>query len=156
MFYQWFPEIERKDYKILGSILHQYSENDLLILKKDWETIVRKIKLGKAHELSEGDTMYLGACTKGANKKSLRKQPYSDIPAMQRAYSLKQSYMTALVRSIFDGEVLTRIATPDELKDKSIEEIVTEKFNPFIGMTDEEIAKELEIQVDKKIKVISL
>ncbi|MBC9810073.1 restriction endonuclease [Carnobacterium maltaromaticum] len=152
MFYQWFPEIERKDYKILGSILHQYSENDLLILKKDWETIVSKINLGKAHELSEGDTMYLGACTKGANKNSLREQPFSDIPAMQRAYSLKQSYMTALVRSIFDGEVLTRIATPDELKEKSIEEIVAEKFNPFIGMTDDEIAKELEIQVDKKNK----
>ena len=26
-----------------------------------------KIAEGKAHELSEGDTFYLGACTKGAN-----------------------------------------------------------------------------------------
>ena len=37
--------------------------NDLEIIKRDWETIKKKITDGKAHELSEGDTFYLGACT---------------------------------------------------------------------------------------------
>ena len=49
-------------------------------------------------KLSEGDTVYLGAASKGSNKYSVRDQPFSDIKAMQRAFSLKQSYMTALVR----------------------------------------------------------
>lgn len=41
-------------------------EEDLEIIKQDWETIVGKIRNGKAHELSESDTMYLSACTKGS------------------------------------------------------------------------------------------
>lgn len=64
----------------------------------DWETIINKIKEGKAHELSEADTMYLGACTKGTNGQTVRIQPFSDIKAKQRAFCLKQSYMTVLVR----------------------------------------------------------
>ena len=51
----------------------KYPNQDLLIIKRDWETISQKIKNGKAHELSEGDTFYLGACTKGSTaEKSLR------------------------------------------------------------------------------------
>ena len=41
------------------------------IIKDDYEKIVRKIQNGRAHELSEGDTMYLGACTKGATAKKV-------------------------------------------------------------------------------------
>ena len=68
---------------------------DLEIIKQDWQTIIDKIKAGEAHNISEGDTMYLAACTKGANAKSIRKQPFSNIPAKQRAFSLKSSYMSA-------------------------------------------------------------
>ena len=35
--------------------------------RQDYKVISDKIKAGIAHELSESDTMYLGACTKGAN-----------------------------------------------------------------------------------------
>ena len=59
--------------------------------------IVKKIKEGQAHELSESDTSVLGACTKGANKKSLRSQPNSTKLAMQRAFSFKQQYMKKLL-----------------------------------------------------------
>lgn len=54
------------DHAICMVEMFQFSKNeyDLEIIKNDWETIVQKIKAGKAHELSEGDTMYLGACTK--------------------------------------------------------------------------------------------
>ncbi len=57
----------------------QYPNEDLKIIKHDWETINQKIKDGKAHELSEGDTFYLGACTKGSTAlKSYRDQPFND------------------------------------------------------------------------------
>lgn len=77
-----------------------FPSTDLEIIKKDWELIKQKIADGKAHELSEGDTFYLGACTKGANASSVRKQPFSDIPAKQRAYSLKQGYVNHIIASI--------------------------------------------------------
>ena len=64
MFYEWIPTIKRADYKIIKAYLHQYPEEDLEIIKQDWKAINEKIKAGMAHELSEGDTNYLGACTK--------------------------------------------------------------------------------------------
>ncbi|EAW0602409.1 restriction endonuclease, partial [Listeria monocytogenes] len=76
-------------------------KEDLLIIESDYNKIVSKIKQGKAHELSEGDTVYLGACTKGATaEKSLKPQFYNaEIPAKRRAFCLKQGYMTYLINT---------------------------------------------------------
>ena len=73
--------LHQAGYDILDLIIKLVDEwsfpsTDLEIIKKDWETITQKIADGKAHELSEGDTFYLGACTKGANSLSVRKQPF--------------------------------------------------------------------------------
>lgn len=152
MFYEWLPGVDRADYRIIKSYLHQYSEEDLEIIKQDWHTIVDKIKQGLAHEISESDTNYLGACPKGANKNSLRSQPFSDIKAMQRAYSLKQSYMTSVVRKVIDNENLVNFATKQELKNKSFRDILLEKFRPFFGLTIEEISKKTGIKVNYKSK----
>jgi len=89
---------QKKDLKITHQLLFTFPEKDLNIIIDDWNTIINKIKDGKAHELSESDTMYLGACTKGDNAKSIRKQPFSQIKAKQRAFCLKTSYMTQLIR----------------------------------------------------------
>ncbi|HFJ9300030.1 Sau3AI family type II restriction endonuclease [Bacillus paranthracis] len=146
MFYEWVSGVDRKDFHITKSLLFTYPEADLEIIKQDWETIVNKIRAGKAHELSEGDTNYLGACTKGLNKNSLRSQPYSEIQAMQRAFSLKPSYMTALVRRYHLNEKLVSFTTTNELKEKSLEEILYSKFENYIGLTDQEIAQKLSIE----------
>ena len=99
LWYLWEPNKDKKDYIITHEKLLELSNNeDLKQIEKDWNTIIDKIKQGKAHEISEADTMYLGACTKGANAKSLRTQPFSEIKAMQRAFCFKTSYMTQLVR----------------------------------------------------------
>ena len=77
--------LERLDYKIHYSTLFELPENDLEIIKKDYQTIIDKIKAGKAHEISEGDTNYLGACTKGASSDSVREQPFNkEIVAKRR------------------------------------------------------------------------
>lgn len=94
---------QKNDFKITHQLLFTFPEEDLNIIIDDWNIIINKIKDGKAHELSEADTMYLGACTKGANSKSTRKQPFSPIEAMQRAFCLKISYMTQLVRKHIGG-----------------------------------------------------
>lgn len=48
----------------LFRILWQIPEKDLLLIKSDYETIANRVRKGEAHLLSEGDTMYLGACRK--------------------------------------------------------------------------------------------
>nr|WP_254454519.1 Sau3AI family type II restriction endonuclease [Flavobacterium sp. M31R6] len=132
-----------------------FPSTDLEIIKKDWELITKKIAEGKAHELSEGDTFYLGACTKGANALSVRKQPFSEIPAKQRAYSFKQGYVNHIIASIANeskeiyGKLIPNVQVA---KKQTIEEIVISKFKPFYGKTEEEIIKILKIKINTKAK----
>lgn len=152
MFYHWTKDLSRKDYKIIEAHLHQFSKSDLKIIKEDWHYIVNKIAEGQAHHLSEGDTTYLGAVTKGASKNSLRTQPFSDAPAMQRAFSLKQSYMTALVRQIINHEELFSLATNQELEKLTLDEIIKHKFEPYFGKTVKQISKENQIEINPQSK----
>lgn len=152
--------LHQAGYDILDLIIKLVDEwsfpsTDLEIIKKDWETITKKIADGKAHELSEGDTFYLGACTKGANASSVRRQPFSEIPAKQRAYSFKQGYVNHIIASIAGetkevyGKLIPSVSVA---KKQTIEEIVIEKFKPFYGKTEEEIVKSLKIEINTKAK----
>lgn len=105
-FYGYDKNKQWLEWTLLKSVLFTYPEKDLLIIKDDWEKIHSYIRAGRAQELSESLTMYLGACPKGANKNSLRDQ-HSDLNApraMQRAYSLKSGYMTYLLREYVFGD----------------------------------------------------
>jgi DNA mismatch repair protein MutH len=106
MFY--LHEKESLDIDLVFKIirLFRFPAVDLKIIKDDWEYLKAKIKAGLAHEISEGDTFYLGACTKGANSSSTRTQPFSNIPAKQRAYSLKPKYLNALIEKTLEGDEL--------------------------------------------------
>jgi DNA mismatch repair protein MutH len=110
---------------------------------------------GKAHELSEGDTFYLGACTKGANATTTRKQPFSDIPAKQRAFSFKQGYVNHIIASIANettgiyGKLIPSVSVA---KKQTIEDIVLSKFKPYYNKTVEEILEKIgrEININAK------
>lgn len=99
MFYVWDTDIDQLDQVFKVIRLWQYPPHDLAIIEQDWTRIMAKIKAGKAHEISEGDTLYLAACTKGQNKGSLRSQPFSTEKAKQRAFSLKQGYLDYIIYS---------------------------------------------------------
>ena len=139
MFYLWEEGVPRSDYKIIKHLLYTYPEEDLLIIKQDWEVIVNKIRNGLAHEISEADTLYLGACTKGANKESVREQPFSKILAKQRAYCLKTSYMTNLVRTRVMDESTESLLSAEELQNKTFEESLYDKIKNFIGKSKTEL-----------------
>ena len=146
VFYQWKKELEKKDYVVKDIMLHEFSEEDLVVIKDDWNTIVNKIKDGKAHELSEGDTNYLAACPKGANKSSVRQQPFSDKLAMQRAFSLKSSYMTSLIRKrlgIENSEVVSILKGTK----MTIEQLLESKFSLYYGKSVDEISTDLGINL---------
>lgn len=100
--------------------------------------------------MSESLTNYLAACTKGASAKSVRVQPYSDIPAKQRAYSFKGSYMTSILRKYIFGDETTEsiVKDPFELKEKDIEAIVLERFEPYIGQSINELKERFGIKKD--------
>ena len=146
VFYQWKKELEKKDYVVKDIMLHEFSEEDLVVIKNDWNTIINKIKKGKAHELSEGDTNYLAACPKGANKSSVRKQPFSEELAMQRAFSLKSSYMTSLIRKRLgvEDEKVVSILKGTKM---TIEQLLESKFKVFYGKSVDEIGDDLGIDL---------
>ncbi|MHB1086862.1 MAG: Sau3AI family type II restriction endonuclease [Minisyncoccota bacterium] len=120
---------------------------DRLIIENDWEVIHKKIVSGNAQMISEGDTLYLAACTKGADGNSTTPQYASDVRAKTRAFSFKAPYMTALTRRILNPEETDLhepvIRDPKTLKKKGLERTVEEKFAPFIGKTVQQIQKEV-------------
>ena len=64
LFYLHIAQANQLDLEFIFSVLWKLPEKDLLIIKNDYEIIHNKIVQGLAHTLSEGDTMYLGACRK--------------------------------------------------------------------------------------------
>ncbi len=113
-----------------------YSD-DATIIKNDWLKIQKKILDWKAHELSEGDTDYLGACTKGATAlTSLRGQPMSEILAKQRALSFKQSYVNFILKRMRgESQRYESLFSGRKGKYISIEERVQELFAPYLWKT---------------------
>ena len=141
MSYEHLTDKPKGDFRIDEAVLFSFPEEDLVIIEHDWETIMEKVRAGRAHELSEGDTLYLAACTKGATAASVRQQPFSEIPAKQRAYSLKSSYMTQILNKYIFGNAENPriIKSADILQTKSFEEYIIDKVKPFYGMTQAQL-----------------
>ncbi|MFC4721582.1 Sau3AI family type II restriction endonuclease [Geojedonia litorea] len=154
IFYLYDKDLDILDYYIKLVDEWKYPLEDLNIIKRDWKIISQKIKDGKAHELSEGDTFYLGACTKGSTSlKSFREQPFNSQKAKQRAYSLKQGYVNHIIAKIAHEEIAVygKIIKKIEIlnNENSIEDIVISKFRPFYGINDSNIEAKLNLKVKK-------
>ncbi|WP_264521654.1 MutH/Sau3AI family endonuclease [Flavobacterium sp. N1994] len=190
MFY--LHEYGKLDFDYIFKIIRiwQFPSTDLKIIKDDWELIVNKIKAGKAHELSEGDTVYLGACTKGANKESVVSQPYSKEKAMKRAFSLKSKYLNFIIEKslkkeeiVIDYDEYDKILNENNISEEpraeyrkinlkdlepivksldeykpgeTFEELVIKKFNPYIGLTENQIVQKLNFKVTEAKNKINL
>ncbi len=141
--YRWREGVPKSNlYVDHATLLNEYPVEDLLIIKHDWEIIIQKIRAGEAHLLTEGDTMYLAACTKGASAATVRRQPFSPVPAKQRAYSLKTTYMTHILRKyIFGAEEDEHIIKNWRLLETaSFDDIVLRMFTPYLGRSTQDIA----------------
>ncbi len=150
MFYLWEEGRASLDYVFKIARLWSFPEEDLEIIRDDWEKIVGKVRAGRAHEISEGDTLYLAACTKSSSGADRRCQPFSDELAKPRAFALKASYMNSVIDRSLSLE--TAVA-PEELKTgRTFEEVVHERFKPFIGTTPEEIAERLGVDAARNAK----
>ena len=162
LFYLHQSNCNNLDLEFIFSVLWKLPEKDLLIIRHDYDVIIEKIKQGKAHELSEGDTMYLGACRKGQKGDSLMKQPNNpNVDAPRRAFSLKMAYM----RTVLDYVVKTgknavsnvyeeksELVSTQALKTQSFDDILLGRFKPFLNMPFEEIAKLKKVNISNNPK----
>lgn len=141
LFYEYIKDVSVIDRKfVIDPLLYRLPEEDRAQIRRDWETIQAKVKAGKAHELSEGDTFYLGACRKGSGgpNEKLRKQPFSDIPAKARAFSFKQGYVDFILAGHINN--LGSLGVAETL---TFEDATRARFAPFIGKTIEELSVSL-------------
>lgn len=162
LFYLYKKNCNKLDLEFVFSVLWKLPQKDLLIIKHDYEVIIGKIKQGKAHELSEGDTMYLGACRKGQKGDSLMKQPNnSNIDAPRRAFSLKMAYMRTVLEYVkksgnnavsnVDGAKSGLVST-NALRKHSFDDILLSRFRPFLNMSFEKIAKRKKVNISNNPK----
>lgn len=157
MFYEHEADKNKYDYIISKIFLYQFNlldVKDQQIIINDYYTILNKIKAGEAHLISEGDTFYLGACTKGQTaEKSMGSQPFSEEPARKRAFSLKASYMTNLLRNYIFEKHITRdsfIKDISVLKTKSLKDIIEDTLGVYRGLTLSELDSMLGISINRK------
>ena len=70
-----------------------YLSNDFDVLRNDYDYIKNIIESGEAHNLTEGDTIYLGASR--LNEKV--PQPFSEKLANKRIFVLKKKYLQKII-----------------------------------------------------------
>ena len=165
LFYLHEADVPVQQLLFIYAVLWQIPEKDLLIMKQDYERIIAKIRAGKAHELSEGDTTYLGACRKGQKGDTdvfytLPNGTRAAIPAPKRAFSLKTQYMRTILEfakktggqgtyntsALVDGYA-PHLIEESELREKSFEDILMDRFKPYYGMSYDELVKELQAPI---------
>ena len=153
VYYLYSQEIKnRLNYRIDYVKLFTPPEQDKKIIKHDFEIIVEKIKNGKAHELSEGDTLYLGAAPKGATSKDRRKQPFSDELAKPRAFAFKNSYMTYVLNNyIIPGKNTYEPIIKGKVEE-SFEDYVVHKIDAYCDWSVTNLCNAFHIEYQKKPK----
>lgn len=126
-------------------------ERDLRVIERDYALITGLIREGRADELSESLTSYLGACTKGATAaRSMRDQSLyaPGREARARAFSYKQSYMNYVLHHYVMGEPEAEsvVRDPRELERQSLEQYVTRIINAHVGESDRDLCRRLGLE----------
>ena len=162
LFYLHQTNCDNLDLEFIFSVLWKLPEKDLLIIRHDYDVIIEKIRQGKAHELSEGDTMYLGACRKGQKGDSLMKQPNNpEIDAPRRAFSLKMAYMRTILDYVIKSGnnavsnvpgTKSELVSTKDLRIQSFDDIIIGRFKPFLHMNYAKIAKKKKVDISNNPK----
>lgn len=130
---------------------YELSERDIKIMEHDYNVIMQKIKDGKAHEISESDTEYLGACTKGMGKnKDFVEQPFSETKAKRRAFSMKPCLIKAINDIAEDNTTIPLFRIEELNKSASFEELLRNRLKKYINIDMKKLIKDFNVnQVSK-------
>lgn len=171
VYYQRDRSIDKYDQQIKFVSLFTPPAEDLKVIRDDYDTIVSYIKAGRAHELSEGLTTYLGACTKGANLEHMwadQLYPCIEIDgsishpkAKKRAFSFKRQYMDYILHHYLmeehDDSDSIGVAEYSSSQPLTFEETIEQRISLHIGKTDRQIAAEFGVPyTGKKAQWITL
>ena len=166
IFYHWKENTDVRSYRILKVVDWRPTEEELRLILEDWKVIEGYILRGEADKLSERQTKYLAANTKGAGHgKDERSQPFSDRPAKQRSLSFKVQFMTNLFHShpdvnetFLEPPIIEEKDDSDTIfkgtwsEDETFEEYVLARFDRFIGKTCLEIEEMLDLELNESSK----
>jgi len=129
------------------------SPEDVALFKRDWEVIQGYVIKGRAHELSEGLTPLLGACTKSSDSKKRVKQRVGSVEAKPRAFALKQAFVTEIFRSLHASQVEamvkeTAIATQSfrPATEQDLEAAILERLKDFKGISTVDICERMRLE----------
>jgi hypothetical protein len=126
--------------------------SDIALFKRDWEVIQGYVRDGRAHELTEGLTPMLGACTKSSDSTKMVKQRVGKALAKPRAFALKQAYVTEIFRSLYSEQAESKLMespSPGYAKvyfEQDLESEILSRVNAYVGMTTIEICKRLKLE----------
>lgn len=153
VFYLYQEEItNRLNYRINFAKLFTPPKEDIEIIRLDFAFIVDKIKAGKAHELSESDTLYLGAAPKAATSKDRRKQPFSNELAKPRAFAFKNSYMTYVLNNYIISGKESYESIINEKLEQTFEQYVVLKIMDYKGKAFSELIHMFQYNIKKRTK----
>lgn len=133
-------------------------QEDFDQIQEDWNVISSKIHNGEAEKLSEGETLLLGACTKGSTMlRSMVSQPNSNKLARKRAFCFKMNYVNYIFTTLMERKHQGRrtcfetrlIPAGSHL---SLEKTIEQVLFPFIGLSGPEIAEKLGCSYNVKDK----
>ena len=139
-----YKYLEGKTYgemTLCSGFYHTFTEEDIEVFRKDYETIRNKIINGQADTISEKDTNYLAACTAGAGHGKLDRtaSEHYNLDLKPRKFAIKAPYFKGVLNSLFADGKVEKVIDYEVLKEKTIEEAITDKLKPFIGKTEEEL-----------------
>lgn len=144
--------VEKLDQRIERAVMVRLPEEDMKIIRSDYAKIVSLIRQGRADELSEGMTTYLGACTKGATAATMWTEQfyaYTDPKtgttehrkAKRRAFSLKRSFMDYVLHNYVLGAPRVTesiVRSSEDIVD--FDSYVLDLLKQHIGETDRALA----------------
>lgn len=122
----------------------------------DWEVVVsdfhflqRKVRSGKAHEISEADTNYLALCRKGNKGERGQSGVYGSEKLYGRAYSFKAGFVHSLLGGLEPGWNARAQIGPRALEhiETSLEDDFLARFHAFRHWTLEQISVALQYKV---------
>jgi DNA mismatch repair protein MutH len=147
------------DFPIIDSFIYELSDKDLAVIKDDYDVILDKINNGCAETLSESDTQYLAACTKASDSSIRTKQFGSLVKAKPRAFSLKPSFLTAVIKKYISNETFENLDDLfKSLQQPNLETAILQKLQPWYGKSVHDMAiayPEVTSSKDKLAKYIS-
>lgn len=151
-FYLYSMGVHPSNFEITNYYLLEFEDSlQYKVIERDWNIIHEKIVQGKAHEISESDTEFLAACTKGANSSVLVEQYNSSIVAKPRAYSFKSFFMTYIYRNMIHNlSPYSPLVSEDEWMKNPLEEIYKEKLSVYHGMTQKQLCRKFHVNSNAK------